>query len=165
MAASNYSGYVSSALALNYTANVPVSGGSDIQGRINSVTLKAFLSTNAYTNTYGVRCTINYTGGTVVSERADIKFDSGNYTGAEWWFTFSTAFDASKITSIDYFGLSNASKIFVKGTQTIAVDYTVRTNPTPPNSVSLSNASAKRGEARNLYFSGQANGDANNITG
>ena len=165
MAVAYYSGNVPSALALNYTANVPVTGGSGIGGRINSVKLGAFLSTNAYTNTYSVRCTINYTGGSISSERYNIKFDSGNYTGSEWEFVFGTDFNAAAITSVDFFGLSDASKIFVKGTQTIQVDYTLRTNPAPPSSVYLSNASAKRNEARNLYFTGQADGTANSITG
>lgn len=56
MATTNYTGYVGSALALNYTATVALSGGTQVgAGRVDSVVASAYMSTNAYSNTYQVR--------------------------------------------------------------------------------------------------------------
>ena len=80
-----------------------------------------FLSTNAYTNTYQVRARLlNSSGGTLAEvTRTDIKFNSSNYTGATWEFNFGTGFDQNAIASISFFGLNEASKIFVKSTQSV----------------------------------------------
>ena len=64
MAESSFFGSVSPAQALNYTVTVPVSGGSGLSGNtIGGVGLGFRFSTNAYTNTYSVTCTVNYDGG------------------------------------------------------------------------------------------------------
>lgn len=168
MAFTNYTGNVPSALALNYTQNIPVSGGASISGsRIDSVIATLGMSTNAYTNTYSVRVRlIDQYGGTLAeTSRADIKFTSGNYGQAYFDFGFGTGFDVNAIRSIDVFGLSDASKIFVKSGQAVGITYTVRTACTPPSSVTLSRASAEPSGAATLNWIGAGAGDANGATG
>ena len=116
MAQSIYTGNVSSALGLDYTRNVPLSGGG-AQDYINSVVADIYMSTNAHTNTYNVTVTLKNSSGGVLasSNRADIKFNADNYGGANWQFGFSTGFDVNAIASFDIIAAENGSKIFVKG--------------------------------------------------
>ena len=76
-------------MALNYTVAVPVTPTQIGNAYVNYVTVDAYMSTNAYTNTYGVRVRLKDAYGTILGEstRSDIKFNSGNYTGAVWNFT------------------------------------------------------------------------------
>ena len=168
MAFTNYTGNVPSALALNYTQNIPVSGGASISGsRIDSVIATLGMSTNAYTNTYSVRVRlIDQYGGTLAEvSRADIKFTSGNYGQAYFDFTFGTSFDVNAIRSIDVYGLSDATKIFVKSSQSVGITYTVRTACTPPDTVTLSRGEAEPNGAATLSWSGAGAGAANGIIG
>ena len=84
-------GNVPSALGLDYTRNVPLSGGGGAQDYINSVVADIYMSTNAYTNTYNVTVTLKNSSGGVLasSNRADIKFNADNYGGANWQFGFN----------------------------------------------------------------------------
>lgn len=167
MAFTNCTGNVPSALALNYTQNIPVSGGVTISNsRIDSVIATLGMSTNAYTNTYSVRVRlIDQYGGTLAeTSRADIKFTSGNYGQAYFEFTFGTGFDVNAIKSIDVFGLSDASKIFVKSSQAVGITYTVRTACTPPT-IAISRDSAEPNGAATLSWSGAGAGEANGIAG
>lgn len=127
-----FSGYVSNALALNYTVAVPVTPTQIGNAYVNYVTVDAYMSTNAYTNTYGVRVRLKDAYGAILGEstRSDIKFNSGNYTGAVWNFTFSSNINTNAIASVEFFGLNDASKIFVKFTQTVNVEYYARSAPT-----------------------------------
>lgn len=167
MAASIYTGNVPSALGLNDTPNVALSGGGDASGLINSVTGSIYMSTNAYANYYTVTVALKNSGGTTLksSVRSDIKFTSENYGGAAWAFSFDTDFDVNTVASFDISATTNSDKIFVKSNQSVTVDYTVITDPTAPTSVSLANEMAAPGAAVNLSWSGQSAGEANPITG
>ena len=133
----------------------------------DSVIAYAFMSTNAYGTTYQVRARLlNSSGGTLAEvTRYDIKFNSSNYTGATWEFNFGTAFNQNDIASISFFGLNEASKIFVKSTQSVAVNNTPITACTPPSSISLSASMASPGGAVTLSWSGAGAGSANPIVG
>lgn len=166
MATRYFNGDAGAAQGLNYTRTVPLSGGSALSDiRTDSVIAYAFMSTNAYTNTYQVRARLlNSVGGTLAEvTRTDIKFNSSNYGGATWEFNFGTGFDQNAIASISFFGLNEASKIFVKSTQSVAVDYTPITNCTAPTSASVSPALCESNPT--LSASGAAGGGANAITG
>ena len=168
MAFTNYTGNVSSAQALNYTVNIPVSGGASISGsRIDGVAATLGMSTNAYTNIYNVRVRLLDSNSNILAEtsRSDIKFTSSNYGQAYFDFAFGTGFDVNAIKSIDVFGLSYASKIFVKGAQSVGISYTVRTATTSPGTVTLSKSEAEPSGAATLNWSGAGAGAANDITG
>lgn len=167
MATTMYSGDAGAAQALNYTRTVALSGGSAISGaRIDSVIASSLMSTNAYSNTYQVRVRLLDSGGATLAEvtRTDIKFTSSNYGGAIWEFNFGTSVDVNSIASISFFGLNEASKIFVKNTpQTVTIGYTVYTNCSAPSSASVSPTLAET--APTLTWSGAGAGAANSITG
>lgn len=168
MATRYFTGDAGAAQGLNYTRTVSLSGGSALSDiRIDSVIAYAQMSTNAYTNTYQVRAQLLNSSGGVLAEvtRYDIKFDSSNYTGATWEFNFGTAFDQNAIASISFFGLNEASKIFVKGAQSVVVNYTPITACTPPSSISLSASMAAPGGNVTLSWSGAGAGSANPIVG
>lgn len=167
MANTTYYGSLGAAQALNYTVTVPLSGGSGISGaRIDSVVAAAFMSTNAYTNTYQVRARLlNSVGATLAEVTRDIKFDSENYTGATWYFDFGTSVDVNSIASISYFGLNDASKIFAKSSQSVTVDYTTYTACGAPTWVGIGAAMAAPGEGVSLSWSGASDGAANPIIG
>jgi len=162
-----YSGDAGAAQALNYTRTVALSGGSAISGaRIDSVIASSLMSTNAYSNTYQVRARLLDSGGATLAEvtRTDIKFTSSNYGGAIWEFNFGTSVDVNSIASISFFGLNEASKIFVKNTpQTVTIGYTAYTNCSAPSSASVSPTLAET--APTLTWSGAGAGAANAITG
>ena len=164
MAQSIYTGNVSSALGLDYTRNVPLSGGGGAQDYINSVLADIYMSTNAYTNTYNVTVTLKNSSGGVLasSNRAEIKFNAENFGGANWQFGFSTGFDVNAIASFDIIAAANGSKIFVKLGQSVTVAYTVYTACGAP-SASI-NASLAEGDPT-LTWSGAYGGAANGITG
>ena len=167
MATTMYSGDAGAAQALDYTRIIALSGGSPISGsRIDSVVAAALMSTNAYSNTYQVRVRLLDSGGATLAEvtRTDIKFTSSNYGGAIWQFDFGTSVDVNSIASISFFGLNEASKIFVKNTpQTVTIGYTVYTNCSAPSSASVSPTLAET--APTLTWSGAGAGAANSITG
>lgn len=168
MATTIYSGDAGAAQALNYTVTVPLSGGSQISGsRIDSVVAAVFMSTNAYTNTYQVRARLLNSGGATLAEviRYDIKFGSSNYTGATWYFDFGISVDVNSIASIAFFGLNEASKIFVKSGQSTTVAYTTYTACQPPTWIGLGASMAAPGGGVNLSWSGAAEGTANPIIG
>lgn len=160
-----YYGSVSPAQALNYTVTVPVSGGSGISGNtIGGVWVWGNFSTNAYTNTYSVTCTVNYDGGSKSVTKTDIKMDSGNYTGAQFWFEMPSGVGGASISSIQFFGNNNASKIFATGSQEVWVYYTLKREKTKgPTSASLNKSESD--SAVTLSWSGASSGLNNPITG
>lgn len=166
MATRYFNGDAGAAQGLNYTRTVPLSGGSALSDiRTDSVIAYAFLSTNAYGTTYQVRAKLLNSAGDTLAEvtRYDIKFTSSNYGGATWEFNFGTAFNQNDIASISFFGLNEASKIFVKSTQSVAVDYTPITNCTAPTSATVAPSLCESDPT--LSASGAAGGSANAITG
>jgi len=166
MATRLFTGDAGAAQGLNYTRTVSLSGGSALSDiRTDSVIASAFMSTNAYTNTYQVRARLLNSSGATLAEvtRYDIKFNSSNYTGATWEFNFGTGFDQNAIASISFFGLNEASKIFVKSIQSVAVNYTPITLCTAPTSVSVAPSLCE--SEPTLSASGAAGGSANAITG
>lgn len=166
MATRYFTGDAGSARALNYTRTVSLSGGSALSDiRTDSVIAYAYMSTNAYSKTYQVRAQLLNSSGGVLAEvtRYDIKFDSSNYTGATWEFNFGTAFDQNAIASIAFFGLNEASKIFVKSTQSVVVNYTPITNCMAPTSATVAPSLCESDPT--LSASGAAGGSANAITG
>jgi hypothetical protein len=166
MATRYFTGDAGTARGLNYTRTVSLSGGSALSDiRTDSVIAYAYMSTNAYTHTYRVRAQLlNSSGGTLAEvTRTDIKFNSSNYTGATWEFNFGTGFDQNAIASIAFFGLNEASKIFVKGTQSVAVNYTPITSCSAPTSASVAPSLCENDPT--LSASGASGGSANAITG
>ncbi len=166
MATRYFTGDAGEALGLNYTRTVSLYGGSALYDvRVDSIIAYAFMSTNAYTHTYQVRARLLNSSGVTLAEvtRYDIKFNSSNYTGATWEFNFGTWFDQNAIASISFFGLNEASKIFVKGAQSVAVNYTPITNCTAPTSATVAPSLCESDPT--LSASGAAGGSANAITG
>jgi hypothetical protein len=167
MATTYYSGNAGAAQALNYTVTVSLSGGSQISGaRIDSVVAAAYMSTNAYGTTYQVRVRLlNSGGGTLAESTQNINFTSSNYGGTTHYFDFGTSVDVNSIASISFFGLNDASKVFVKEGQSVSIGYTAYSPCTPPSSVWLSASGAAPGAAATLYCSGSGAGTANPIVG
>jgi hypothetical protein len=166
MATRYFNGDAGAAQGLNYTRTVSLSGGSALSDiRTDSVIAYAFMSTNAYTNTYQVRARLLNSSGATLAEvtRTDIKFNSSNYTGATWEFNFGTGFDQNAIASISFFGLNEASKIFVKSAQSVAVNYTPITVCSAPTSATVAPSLCESDPT--LSASGAAGGSANAITG
>lgn len=165
MAESSFFGSVSPAQALNYTVTVPVSGGAGLYGNtIGEVWVWGRFSTNAYTNTYSVTCTVNYDGGSNSVTKSDIKMDATNYTGAQFWFQLASGLPAASISSIQFFGNNDASKIFATGGQEVRVYYTLNRGKTiAPTQASLSKSESDT--AVTLSWSGASNGNNNPITG
>lgn len=166
MATRYFNGDAGEAQGLNYTRTVSLYGGSALSNiRTDSVIAYAQMSTNAYTHTYQVRARLLNSSGATLAEvtRYDIKFDSNNYTGAIWEFNFGTWFDQNAIASISFFGLNEASKIFVKGAQSVAVNYTPITVCSAPTSASVAPSLCENDPT--LSASGAAGGSANAITG
>lgn len=166
MATRYFYGDAGEAQGLNYTRTVSLYGGSALSDiRTDSVIAYAFMSTNAYTHTYQVRARLLNNSGGVLAEvtRYDIKFNSSNYGGATWEFNFGTGFDQNAIASISFFGLNEASKIFVKSTQSVAVNYTPITVCSAPTAASVTPSLCENNPT--LTASGAAGGSANAITG
>lgn len=166
MATRLFTGDAGAAQGLNYTRTVSLSGGSALSDiRTDSVIASAFMSTNAYTNTYQVRARLLNSSGATLAEviRYDIKFTSSNYTGATWEFNFGTAFNQNDIASIAFFGLNEASKIFVKSAQSVAVNYTPITVCSAPTAASVAPSLCENDPT--LSASGASGGSANAITG
>jgi hypothetical protein len=166
MATRCFNGDAGEAQGLNYTRTVSLFGGSALSNiRTDSVIAYVQMSTNAYTHTYQVRARLLNNSGGVLAEvtRYDIKFDSSNYTGATWEFNFGTGFDQNAIASISFFGLNEASKIFVKGYQRVDVNYTPITVCSAPTAASVTPSLCENDPT--LSASGAAGGSANAITG
>lgn len=168
MATIVYSGSSSDTLALSAARTVSLTKESgSASGLINSVVASLTFSTNAYSNTYNVTATLNYSGGSISSARA-IKMDSSNYTSGTFDFTFNglTADQANSIKSVTLScSDSTSSKIFVKGSQTVTIDYTVIGKTTAPTTVKVSATNVAPGASVTLSWSGAAAGAVNPITG
>ena len=81
MATMTYSSnYLSSAVGLNTSSVIAVSGGGGAQAIVESVLAQAYLSTSAYAVTYNVTCRINFSSGYVEVTRS-VDFNSGNASG------------------------------------------------------------------------------------
>lgn len=166
MATIVYRGSVSSSTGLNQTPSISLSGSGSASGVINSVTALLTFSTNAYGTTYNVTATLFYSGGSQSSTVA-VKMNSSNYSNGQFSFEFVglTADQANSISSITVSCANDSSKIFLKGAQTVTVDYMVVSEVKAPTAVSLSAESAAPGATVTLSWSGATAGDNNNITG
>ncbi len=165
MASTVYSSsYISSAIGLNTSPEVSVSGGSGAQELIDSVIAALYLSTSAYSVTYSVTVQVNFSGGSV-SKTQNVTFNSGNASGASFSFTMPSM-TAAQCNSISSITIScSDSRIFVKHTQYVTVNYTVTTACTAPTSISLSNSTPAPSANVTLSGSGAAAGSNNAITG
>ncbi|MGI6634174.1 MAG: hypothetical protein ACOX7B_03260 [Christensenellales bacterium] len=158
-----YSGYVSNALGLNYTRNVSLSGGGAGSGQINWVKLTLGLSTNAYGKTYDISVTLKWPGGSATGRRSDIKMNSSNYSQAYFDFWFPNHVGLNNLESFDVIAHADGSSVFVKGSQSVTVDYTVPTRVTAPTAVSLSTQTVPPGGAATLSWYGAQGGVVNDI--
>lgn len=156
------SSYISSALGLNTTPYISVSGSGSAEDIINSVVVSAFMSTTLYSISYSVRCRVYYSGG-YTEKTQTVSFNSDNYTGATFTFTMPsmTVAQANSITAIDLY--CDDSRIFVKHTQYVTVSYTVASACGEPQTVSISSTLVESDPT--LSWSGAAAGDGNSITG
>ena len=134
-----YSGSVSEATGLNQSPSVSLSGSGSASGVVNSVTAMLSFSTNAYGTTYNVTATLNYSGGSKTSTVA-VKMDSSNYTNGQFSFVFDglTAEQANSISSISVTSSNDPTKIYLRGNQTVTVDYSVLSNCGAPTNLELS---------------------------
>ena len=166
MATIKYTGSVSEAMGLNDSPSVSLSGSGEASGIINSVTALLTFSTNAYGNYYNVTATLRYSGGSK-STSSTVKMDSSNYTSGQFPFTFTglTASQANSISSISVTCDSNASKIFLKGSQTVTVDYTTISSVSAPNRVIVSATDVAPGASVTLSWTGAAPGENCAIAG
>lgn len=164
MASFSYSGSIGEATGLNTSPSVSLSGYGSASGIINKVRATLNFSTNAYSNYYDVTATIYFTGGSKSSSQ-EVKMDSENYRNAEFDFDFDglTVDQANSIYMVSASCSSNGSKIFLKGSQSVTVEYTVPSRVSAPTSVSLS--SVTTGSTATLSWSGASAGTANNIRG
>lgn len=123
-------------------------------------------STNAYGNYYDVTATLRYTGGSATANRS-VKMDSSNYTAGQFEFAFSglTVDQANSITAITVSCSSNANKIFLKGEQTVTVDYLPVSAAGAPTKLTLGAESAAPGAKITLSWSGATAGENNSISG
>ena len=166
MSTITYMGSISEATGLNNSPSVSLSGSGTASGILNSITALLTFSTNAYGNYYDVTATLYYTGGNT-SASSSIKMDSSNYTAGQFSFTFSglTVDQANSITAVAVSCSSNANKIFLKGSQTVTVDYTPVGAVTAPTKLTLSATSVAPGARVTLSWSGAAAGENNDIAG
>lgn len=164
MATFKYSGSQSGSVALNVARTVALSGGGAASGIINSVVATLNFSTNAYSNYYNVTATLNYAGGSKSSNRS-VKMTASNYTSGKFDFTFDglTVDQANSIESVTVTCSSNAEKIFLKGDQSVTVEYLTLSNTTAPTGLSLGTASAAPGARVLLSWSGAKAGENNPI--
>lgn len=165
MATVNYSGSISGATGLNSSPSVSLSGYGSASGIIDEVTATLNFSTTAYSNYYDVTATLYFSGGSVSSSR-EVKMDSSNYSNGQFDFDFDglTVDQANSIYAISASCSDNGSKIFLKGSQSVVVEYILPSRVSAPTSVSLS-AATTTGATNTLSWSGAAAGTANGIRG
>lgn len=166
MATFVYSGSQSDAAGLNVARTVSLSGGGTASGIISSVVARLTFSTNVYANYYNVTATLNFAGGSKASTRS-VKMDGSNYTSGAFDFAFDglTVDQANTIESVTVTCSNNADKIFIKGSQSVTVEYLQLSNAKAPTGLSVSSASAAPGARVTLSWSGAAAGSNNAITG
>lgn len=165
MAGFYYSGSWGSSYSLNATRTCSLSGVGSASGIVNSVEVTLTFSTNAYSKYYDIEVTLYYSGGSM-TESDTIKMDSSNYTSYQHDFTFSglTPDQANSITSVSVKATDdNSSKVFVKSSVSVYVDYTI---PSVLSAPTASVSTTKTTESTFvLSWSGVANTTANNVTG
>lgn len=170
MAQSSYSGSWSSTLSLNDTRTLSLSGGGGASGVINNVTANITFSTNAYSPTYYLTIILTYSGGTKSIETS-VKLTADDYTYAQRSFTFSglTVAQANSISSISVHctGTSSSSgstsKVFVKGSVSVVVDYTVPSKVSTPT-ISVG-ATQTTSSSVTVSWTASSSGTANTLTG
>ena len=169
MATSYYSGSWSGTLGLNALRTCSLSGGGGASGIINGVTVNLIFSTNAYSPTYYLTITLNYSWG---SESIDtsVKLTSDDYTSASRSFTFDglTVDQANSIESVSVIctGTSSSSgktsNVYVKSSVSVSVDYTV---PSAVSTPAISVGSTKTTESTvAVSWTASRNGTANTLT-
>ena len=165
MATMTYSSsYLSSAIGLNTSPVIAVSGGGGAQEIIESVLAQAYLSTSAYAVTYNVTCRISFSSGSAEVTRS-VDFNSGNASGDTFTFSFS-GLSAAQCNDIKSITLQcSDSRIFVKHTQSVTVSYTVTTACTAPTVITVSSGTPAPGATVTISGSGAAAGTNNAITG
>ena len=132
MATTSYNGSWGDSYSLNTTRTCYLSGGGGASGIINSVTVDLIFSTNAYSPHYYLTITLLTNSGNIEIED-EVKMTSDDYSFASRSFTFSNVSlsQANSITgiSIKCTGASSssgsASKVFVKSSVSVVVDYTI----------------------------------------
>ena len=162
-----YSGSVAEALGLNRSPSVELYGGGEASGLISSVVAKLTFSTTASANTYPVTVTLHFDGGSK-SVTQNVKLTASNATGGQVSFTFGdlTVEQANSISSVSVScSGSNSGKIFLKGDQSVVVEYLVLTACTPPITVTVERDSVAPGGKVTLSWSDAEAGDNNPITG
>lgn len=162
-----YTGSVSEATGLNQTPSVSLSGSGDpASGVLNSVTALLTFSTNSYGTTYNVTATLNYSGGSKTSTQS-VKMNSSNYTNAQFSFTFSglTVDQANSISSVTVKSSNDSTKIFLRGTQTVTVDYTVLSACGAPTNLKLSANNVGFGKSVTLSWTAGTPGENVSIKG
>jgi len=154
---------IPSAIGLNSTPEITVSGGSAVQDAIDSIYADVFLSTTAYAVTYSVTVKVMYEGG-YASKTQNVKLDSSNYTGATVGFSITgmTAAQCNTISSIILY--CSDGRIFVKSVQYVTINYTIVTACTAPT-LAVDNANPGPTETVTLSGSGALGGTNNAITG
>ena len=170
MATSSYSGSWSSTLALNTTRTCSLSGGGGASGVINSVVANIVFSTNAYSPTYYLTITLTYSGGSK-SITDSVKLTADDYTYAERSYTFSglTVEQANSISSISVLctGTSSSSgstsKVFVKGSVGVTVNYTVPSKVSKPT-ISVGSTQTTSSSVT-VSWTASSSGTANTLTG
>ena len=170
MATSSYSGSWSSSLGLNALRTCSLSGGGGASGVIDSVTANLIFSTNAYSPTYYLTITLNYSGGSK-SIDTSVKLTADDYTSASRSFTFSglTVDQANSITSISVIctGTSSSSgktsNVYVKSSVSVSVSYTVPSKVSKPT---ISVGSTKTTASTvTVSWTASSSGTANTLTG
>ena len=160
-----YSGDWGNSYSLNSTRNCDLSGYGEAEGIVNSVDVELTFSTNAYSKYYDIEVTLYYSGGSK-TEYDTIKMDSSNYTRYQHGFSFSglTPDQANSISSVSVKATDeNSSKVFVKGSVSCRVDYTVPSVLSAPTaSVATTKTTAS---TVTMNWSGVANVTANSVTG
>ena len=170
MATSSYSGSWSGALGLNALRTCNLSGGGGASGVINSVVANLIFSTNAYSPTYNLSLTLNFSGGGSKSISDSVKLTADDYTSASRSFTFSglTVEQANSISSISVqctgaSGSGQAKNVYVKSSVTVTVNYTVPSKVSKPT-ISVSSTKTT-GSSVTVSWTASSSGTANTLTG
>lgn len=170
MATSSYSGSWSDTLSLNSTRTCSLSGGGGASGIINSVVANIIFSTNAYSPTYYLTITLTYSGGTKQITDS-VKLTADDYTWASRSYTFSglTVAQANSISSISVYCTrtsstsGSASKVFVKDSVSVTVNYTVPSAVSKPT-ISVGSTSTTASTVA-VSWTASSSGTANTLTG
>lgn len=165
MAGFYYSGNWGNSYSLNATRTCNLSGSGSAEGIVNSVKLELTFSTNAYSRYYDIDVTLYYSGGSM-SASDTIKMDSSNYTSYQHGFMFTglTSAQANSISSVSVRATDdNSDKVFVKGSVSAYVDYTVPSVLSAP--IASVAATKTTASTVTMNWSGVANATANSVTG